>query len=641
MSATLKEAGRTAVAQNQQAMLQFLHQYPPFNLMEPPHLLYLVEQARLRFFAAGQVITEPAAGVAAHWYLIRQGAVVGRRHKNSESAAAEPPRILGAGDAFPLAALVGERATRNEYRAERDTFCLELDAADFARLLRLSQPLRDFAMRGVSSLLGQLHRQAQVHASTALSQPAAFNTELGALVSREPVFCSPHTSLQNAVRLMQEKQVGSIAVVDAGRLAGIFTMRDLRREVAADGFDLSGAIREVMTPDPVHLPPSATAFDAAMLMTQHRIGHICIAHNGLLEGVISERDLFALQRLSLVQAARALRHADNIDALAALREQIVPLVSSMMAHGADSAQLMRVITQLNDHTTHRAIELVLADHGNPPIDFCWLAFGSEARGEQTLLTDQDNGILFEAGSSAATEDIRRQLLPVAADINHALDRCGLALCRGNVMARNPELCLSIDEWHQRYAAILRDPDPQNLLKATILFDARVLWGAAEPHTDLMQRVLVMVADNPAFQRLMAQTALTHRSPGGGLRELLGAEWGARETLDLKTEALTPLVDSARLLALAHGIGKASSIERYRLLAEYGVLSNPDARSYSEALRYVQLLRMQLHQRQLHDGMALSNELQPAVLGALDRRILREALRQARRLQSLVSHRYRL
>src|SRR5690606_12495409 len=162
-------------------------------------------------------------------------------------------------------------------------------------------------------------------------------------------------------------------------------------------------------------------------------------------------------------------------------------------------------------------------------------------------------------------------------INHALDRCGLALCRGNVMARNPELCLSIDEWHQRYAAILRDPDPQNLLKATILFDARVLWGAAEPHTDLMQRVLVMVADNPAFQRLMAQTALTHRPPGGGLRELLGAEWGVRETLDLKTQALTPLVDGARLLALAQGIGHPATAERFQLLAQYGVLGQDEAR----------------------------------------------------------------
>lgn len=642
MSETLKEAGRTAVAQNTQGILHFLNQFPPFDQMEPPHLLHLVEHARLRFFPAGAVITRPAEGVAAHWYLIRQGAVIGRRPGNGDgSAASEPPLVLGPGDGFPIAALVGERPTRSEYRAERDTFCLEVDAADFARLLQQSEPLRAFALRGVSSLLGRLHRQARAHASDDVGEPAAFDMELAGFISRDPVTCGPRTPLRQAVRHMHDKQVGSVAIVDEGRLTGIFTMRDLRREVAAEHVDLARPIHEVMTRDPLHLPPSARAFDAALLMTQHRVGHMCIVNDGRLEGVISERDLFALQRLSLVQVARGLRHADCIEALAGWREQVVRVVSGMMAHGADAAQLMRVMTQLNDHTTHRAIELVLQARGHPPARFSWLSFGSEARGEQTLFTDQDNGLIFEADGPADAERKRALLLPVAADINQALDRCGLVLCQGNIMAGNPELCLSLDEWQRRYAAILRDPDPGNLLKATIFFDARVLWGDADGLAGLLRRVLAMVADDPAFQRLMAQTALSHRPPGGGLRELLGAEWGNRETLDLKTEALAPLVDGARLLALAHGISPPSTTERYRQLAEHGVLGEDEAHSCSEAFHYLQLLRMRLHQRQLREGAPLGNRLPPASLGALDRRILREALRHARRLQHLIAHRYRL
>src|SRR5690606_28689615 len=114
------------------------------------------------------------------------------------------------------------------------------------------------------------------------------------------------------------------------------------------------------------------------------------------------------------------RHAESVDTLAALRERIVPVVSGMMAQGADPAQLMRVIPQLNDHTTHRAIELVLRAHGNPPLRFTWLCFGSEARSEQTLHTDQDNGILFVADDTADIEAIRGQLLSIASDINQAL-----------------------------------------------------------------------------------------------------------------------------------------------------------------------------------------------------------------------------
>lgn len=636
MDQALKAAGRSAIAQNQQGILHFLERYPPFDQMEAAHLLNLTEHARLRFFASGEVITRPSDGVSRHWYVIRRGAVVGRRPDGDQ-----PPLVLGPGDSFPLAALVGERPTRSEYRAERDTFCLEMDVEDFAHLLRLSGPLRAFALNGVSSLLGQLHRHTQTQATTALGAPDAFSLEVAGFISREPVCCPPDTSLRDAVRLMQERQVGSIVIMEQAQPAGIFTMRDLRREVASERFDLARPVAQVMTPGPLGLPASARAFDAAMLMAQHRIGHLCVMQGERLLGVISERDLFALQRHSLVQTARALRHADSLPALAALREHIMPLVAGMMAHGADAAQVMQVITQLNDHTTHRAIELVLREQGSPDLAFSWLSFGSEARGEQTLFTDQDNGIVFDAADPADTERIRSRLVPVALAINQALDRCGLSLCKGNIMASNPALCLSRAEWLKRYAGIIRDPNPENLLRATIFFDVRLLWSRQHSTSGLPAQVLALVADNPAFQRLMAQTALAHRPPGGGLRELLGAEWGARETLDLKTQALTPLVDGARVLALAHGIEQPATLERLALLAESGVLEAEEAASCSEAFLYLQLLRMRLHQRQLREARPLSNALQPSALGALDHRILREALRHARRLQHLITRRYQL
>ena len=54
-----------------------------------------------------------------------------------------------------LAALLGERATRTEHLAGEDTFCLQLDKSAFIRVFSLSEPFRDFALRGVSSLLDQ------------------------------------------------------------------------------------------------------------------------------------------------------------------------------------------------------------------------------------------------------------------------------------------------------------------------------------------------------------------------------------------------------------------------------------------------------------------------------------------------------
>src|SRR5690606_38616326 len=112
-------------------------------------------------------------------------------------------------------------------------------------------------------------------------------------------------------------------------------------------------------------------------------------------------------------------------------------------------------------TVERVIELMIEEHGAPGVPFTWLAFGSEGRREQALLTDQDNGILFEAGSPEEAEQIRQRLLPLALRINEALDRCGFALCNGNIMASNPELCLSRQEWLRRFNGMIQSPTRDN------------------------------------------------------------------------------------------------------------------------------------------------------------------------------------
>src|SRR5690606_14062195 len=172
---------------------------------------------------------------------------------------------------------------------------------------------------------------------------------------------------------------------------GIFTLRDLRRLVAEGAIDLQASIDRVMTPAPYCLPSTASAFDAAMAMTREHIGHICVMEGERLLGVVSERDLFALQRVDLVHLARAIANSPDVTELVRLRREIHRLVDSMLAHGASASQLTHIITLLNDQTVCRVIELCLRSHGDPQISpFTWLCFGSEARGEQTLHTDQDN-----------------------------------------------------------------------------------------------------------------------------------------------------------------------------------------------------------------------------------------------------------
>lgn len=632
------QAGKTAVLQNIHGTLQFLQRFPPFNQMEQAHLAFLVEQCQLRFYGPGESILKPSGGPVEHFYIVKQGRVVGERPDSADTTFE-----IATGECFPLAALLGERATRTEHKAAEDTFCLQLNKPAFIKLFALSAPFRDFALRGVSSLLDQVNQQVQQKAVETLGTQYSLNTRLGELAMRHPVTCSPRTPLREAVTLMHEQQVGSIVIVNEHKAPlGIFTLRDLRQVVADGTSDFSQSIAGHMTQAPFYLSPEHSAFDAAIAMTERHIAHVCLVQDQRLCGVVSERDLFSLQRVDLVHLARTIRNAPRVENLVAIRGEIGQLVERMLAHGASSTQITHIITLLNDHTVCRVIELTLAEKGDPGVPFSWLCFGSEGRREQTLYTDQDNGILFEAKDAVEAADMRERLLPLAQHINQSLALCGFSLCKGNIMAGNPELCLSRVEWARRFGAFIREATPENLLGSSIYFDLRVVWGEERGCEQLRQGILDQVADNRLFQRMLAENALLRRPPVGRFREfVLTRKHGEKATLDLKVQGLTPFVDGARLLALANGIHANNTLERLRQLVDKAVIEPLDGAAYEEAYHFIQQTRMQQHQLQTRENLPYSNRVDPDSLNHLDRRILRESLRQAQRLQSSLSLRYQL
>lgn len=636
------EAGKTAVLQNIHGTMEFLRKYPPFNQMEPGHLAFLVENCQLRFYSEGDCIISPDDGVVEHFYIVKQGRVHGQRPHTSKRGTDTTFEVI-VGECFPMAALMGERATRTGHFAAEDTFCFLLNKPAFVRLVSKSASFRDFAMRGVSSLLDLVNQQAQMRAVESLGEQYSLETRIGELALHHPVSCAPSMPLAEAVALMHENNVGSVVITDHEmHPQGIFTLRDLRRVIGTGTTELSTPISHFMTQDPFYLPPGATAFDAAIAMTERHIAHVCVVENGLLRGVISERDLFSLQRVDLVHLAQAISHADSVETLVIIRSRILQLVDNMLAHGASSTQITHIITLLNDHTVCRVIELAIEALGDPGIPFTWLCFGSEGRREQTLYTDQDNGILFEAADAAEAAHIRGRLLPLAERINRDLDTCGFALCKGNIMASNPELCLSRQEWRRRFSAFIRESTPENLLSSTIYFDLRAIWGPSEGYEQLRAHLLAEIGENRLFQRMLAENALRHRPPVGRFRDFVVARKGeGKATLDLKVQGLTPFVDGARLLALGHGIGACNTLDRLRQLVEKKVIDDKDGAAYEEAYHFIQQTRMQQHQQQARDGKPYSNRLDPDHLNHLDRRILRESFRQAQRLQSSLALRYQL
>ena len=623
-------------------VLEFLGRHAPFDRMEPEHLEYLAKRLRLTFYSRDEKITDPESGPASRFHIIKQGRVRGEAPSEDEQVSGKAWELMP-GECFPIGALLSRRPVRTIHRAAEDSFCFELSREDFDHLIKLSPVFNDFCTRRLSNLLDIVHRQVQAAAATHLSGDTALGVRLADRIRREPVTCLPDTALHEALSQMDRERVGSMIVTDASmRPLGVFTLHDLLSRVTLPGIPLDTPISTVMTPGPLALSPTAYAFEAAILMTSHGFGHVCIVERGRLKGVVSERDLFALQRVGLANLSRSIHRAPDIAALAALGSDIHQLVGQMIAQGMDVMQIAQIITLLNDHVTRRAIAICRSEFGAPPISFTWVAFGSEGRREQTLKTDQDNGILFETPPDMSADQARALLLPFADKVNEALAACGYPLCIGNIMARNPECCLSLNEWKARFSRWVDQGTPDHLLKATIFFDFRAIDGPDQPLESLRRWMLEKIPGTPRFLRLMAENALRNRPPLGLVRDFVVSGSGEHpNTIDLKIHGLTPFVDGARILSLAHGIDETSTLGRLAALSRAGHITAGEEAAWRDAYTYIQLLRVRHHREQHRAGVETDNFVDPDALNELDRRILKEAFRQARKLQSRIQLDYQL
>lgn len=602
---------------------QELVRFPPFAQMAAEDVDAFVAGARQRYYAPDERVVDPSQGVVAEVYFIRQGAVTGTR-----GLADQQPEAFAyeAGDLFPLSAAMAQRAVTATYRASADTFVLALDVATMRALADRSAAFADFLRLRAQQFLA-LSRQAlqAAYASQSLAEQS-LETPL-ARIARGPVAgCSPQTPLREALQTMHQRRVGSVLVTGPGNEPlGILTRYDILGRVTLPGIPLDRPVREVMVSPVWTLTEEHTAQDAALLMGQHGIRHVPVTRHGAVVGVVSERDLFVLQRQSLKQVSSAIRGADSLEALQQTAMGIRRFARTLLGQGVQARQLTQLVSHLNDLLTQRLLALVAQRRGLDLRRLCWLALGSEGRNEQTIATDQDNALIL---ADDTDEAFRVEALAFAAEVNEGLDACGFPLCKGGIMAREADCCLTLGEWTRRFDAWMAHGAPKDLLHANIFFDFRPLAGRAELAQALREEVTRTARTVPRFHQQLALNALQHAAP---LNWLGAVDADASGGLDLKLQGTALFVDAARILALAQGIAATSTRDR---LVQAGVALGATPAEYeawASGFEFLQMLRMQ---NQLQGAAAddRPNWVPLDRLNAIDRRILRETFRVARALQ---------
>lgn len=615
---------------------------PAFDRLPDDERRRLLGEVILRYFDPDEVIL--AQGTAAHdfLYIVESGCV---RLKEKESG-----RLVdeyGEGDLFGNYGLIKGGPLPFEVRAVEPTVCVLLGDKVFRELYEKYEAFAAFFDKDLQDYTEDGGPSFDVTGSRLL-----FGTTIGELVGRGPVVCTPRATAQEAAQSMRDENADSVVVTDDNQVLGILTDIDLRNEVVANGAPPETPVEELMHRNALRLAADAPVFQALMEMMRQQTYHVVVSESretgaGLL-GVISDKDISRAQGNSPAFMTERVEQTSSPEGLYGIRGEIDRLLIGLERQGVKPKDLVTINTELNDHLMKRLVGLVEEELREESPDlhvdlpWVWLSLGSEGRGEMSLLTDQDNALLYaDPVNDAEAEKAEEWFRTLAWRANEVLAEAGFALCEGDIMARNPKWRQSLSDWKEMFRGWILTPDADVLVLASTFFDLRGLYGEMSLVEELKSSIFQTLEKERRFLPFMVQNALGNRPPLSFFRRFVLERSGAyRHTFNIKRRGLRPLVDAARIFAIElRYLDSANTVDRFEHIAQNvpGMASTVadalDAYNYLDERRFIH------HLRAIERGEELDNQINPSDLNNTQQNMLKVVFATVQEVQDAMARRY--
>jgi CBS domain-containing protein len=593
----------------------FLRAHPPFDALAEAELTRLAAAAEAVAFATGETIFAQGSDPQTSVWMVRSGGVELVDHGRVLD-------LLGPGELFGYASMVAELPTGFAARAHGATVAYRLPGDVTRPLLARPEGLRHVARTMLARPVAGVPRAGA---------GAAPERAVGALLRGPPVRCAPDTPIRTAARRMTEaRQTCAIVDLPGGRF-GILTDGDLRTRVVAAGLGGDAPVARAMTAPAYTVAEDRLGGDVLVEMLDRGVRHFpVLSATGKLLGVVDDVDLVAAERRTPFHLRTAIARAPGPAELAVVARDLWPTVAALHDARVATEHVGAIVSVVADALVRRLLDLAIADAGEPPAPFAWLALGSLARREGVPSSDVDCAIAWDGDDRDPA--IRAYVRRVAVDVLDGLAACGLRADPKGATAAHPLFARSLDAWGEAIDGWFADPTQEKaLILVSIVGDNRPVWG--EHHAAPLAEHVVAARSRPALLRLLARFALSHRPPTGFLRDLVVEHSGEHKgRLDLKHGGLLPIVDLARWAGMAAGATSISTRERLRAARDAGVLADADGRVLEEAFALVSGLRLEHQVEQVRAGTPPDNHLRPETLTPLTRSYLKDAFRAVASVQ---------
>lgn len=600
----------------------FLGSLEPFSQLNRDQVQMIAMKIKVAYCAAGNCPTVGEGRIL----LLRTGAISLLDDRD------DVIDILQAGDFHGIGAAFDNCQEHYYLRCVEDSLIYSFAQDDFRLLLEQYIALREF-----------FHQMKEQNLYKQQKRISRVNTaRVGDIIQRRVISVDPQCDIQGAVELMTDLSISSLLIEEDRKPLGILTDKDLRRRVIAERLDYKTPVSEVMTKDPWTVSVDSLLLNALEIMCRRNIHHLPVMdRDGELTGMVSSTDLMNRLQTDPVSMISKIHRQNAVEGLVAISRQLPDLVDFVAQTKLPSFIGSQIITSITDALTQRLIEIHIATHGAPPCLFSWVAFGSQARNEQALNADQDNALVIEREPGGSVGIYFEYLAQTVCD---GLDACGIPYCKGGIMAKNKDHRLSLRSWKQLFEGLLSSPTPSAVMRASIYFDARCIYGSNSLFNGLRKDTLAMTSRNELFLYHLADDATKVKAPIGLFKNLiLDKKQNKDKGLDLKERGLILITDLVRVYTLNAGFEEVNTRERLLLLksTENGSssLGPNECEDLLGAFDFLAQLRWDKHYTDLLNKKPPNNLVDPRLLSAFQRQQLKDVFSVVNRAQQNMRHRF--
>jgi len=607
-------------------VLDFLERVRPFSELPEQVLRDVVKTLLIDYFPEGEVILSPGPTDSPFLYLVNSGVA---HCFTRDGTTTVTLRYISEKDHFGSETILTGRCAYTVEVVE-DTICYLLKPEVFKYLEDRFEGFK----RYFKTIKGPLAMQIAEHMAFKedVSLPrlpgernitsSQFKTSIGFLIDREPVCCERKTTASEIARIMEFRGVGSVIVLDGKRPIGIVTKNDLIRKILARGRRGDVPAAEIMSKNLLSLDCNDSCFEASLRMVENHCHHMVVTKGDKLYGVISQHDLILLQGANPVAVVGSIYKQKDLTGIKKCVRDMSIVQEVLLREGGRMSQICLLMSTFRDTLTKRLMVLAIEKMRKqkrelPVLDFCWVTFGTPGRKETLLGENYLEGFIYKDPKDGLKDETEAYVKALAAMVKNGLVECGL-LHREHGQV----LCLPESKWKEWFMELVggKIPLDSNGLR---MFDLRGICEEHETVDEFRGYVFELARREPEFLGRLRMKNNATAIPICFYRDRVVLSDVHRETLGLKNDVLTLLVDTVRFMAIEKGIMAFSTIDRIKALCDVGVITREKASDLETV--YEWFVRLCL-QKALEEKKTLDWMLEPGELSPDERRLFAESFR---------------